>query len=175
MVRSYDDEFLVSRKVDLETYLDNLLQHEEVRKSEELSVFLQEDERDSEIASTRSGVSHNKTNSETNLTSAISFILQPIMEKKIVIASRANFELRLHIKQSNLVVLWEFITEGGDIGMRVDFNDKPVKIYQRFDSHVKKIQGSFNPPSDGICILHWDNRFLIILLHFFFDLTLFIF
>jgi hypothetical protein len=128
-----------------------------MKVSAELAKFLENEEEEEDSVSLNSGRSNTKSVHDA-LTTAISFLLQPITMKRIVVGARSNFEVKLQIKQAGLIVLWEFSTEVADIAFSVVFDKKMVRTYQRYESHLKTIQGSFSPPCEGICVLSWDNR-----------------
>eukprot|EP01041_Mallomonas_annulata_P004746 gene4746-9426_t len=81
----------------------------------------------------------------TNETSAIDLlIVGEDMQHKVV--SR-DFIKTINI-QENQILLWYFSTISKDIGFHIDFNNKSILPYQRYNSHEHIIQGIYESTSD---------------------------
>jgi hypothetical protein len=75
--------------------------------------------------------------------------------KKTVVRT---FSISLNVDAGSFVI-WSFKTKAHDIGFQVDFDDRNISMYQRYNSHVQCIKGFFNVPENGGLKLIWDNSY----------------
>lgn len=138
-----EPELILSKVQPLSAYLNKLLKFHEIVASDEFLLFLDEEAKD---------MKSNVKNLEA--LSIHDILLMRVSYNKCTV--RKSEEASFKVLKGQIVV-WQFSTEGYDIGFSVSVNGQTKISLTRYNSHQKVASGSLEVTEDGKVTLCWDN------------------
>ena len=142
-VAQIEPELILSKVEPLSAYLNKLLKFHEIVASDEFLLFLDEEAKD---------MKSNINNIEPLSIHDILLMRVPYNKCTVRKSEEASFKVL-----KGQIVVWQFSTEGYDIGFSVSVNGQTKISLTRYNSHQKVASGSLEVTDDGKVTLCWDN------------------